>query len=509
MKKRNMILRFCSIICLICTLMACTQVCTEWSECYEIENISLPEGVAAEVGGIDLLDDGRLVFVFNRGEVYFYSPDTEEWSRFAEGLHNPLGVYAESADEIYVTQYPEITRLRDTNGDGRANRYETVNNQFGMSGNYHEFHFGLVRDEDNNFYSTLNVASNGAGVRYETRGEINPDGRQGRMFSAAPYRGWVIKTTPDGKLEPFASGFRSPNGILLNSEGNLYVTDNEGDWIGTSVIHQVEKEKFYGHPISLAWEEGWDKGVVADYDSTYFDNRRVMPAAEFPHGDLSNSPTQPLEDTTDGAFGPFSGQILIGEMNHPHLIRVMLEEVNGVTQGAAVKFHDSHGLDQGNNRMVFDHEGNLWMGQTHRERNWTGSTGIQKISWTGKIPMEVELVGLTEQGFRVRFARPVESEKLPRKADFLIERYYYRYEASYGSPKLGIEEVTASNMRITDDRNEIQFDIEDLEPGYIYEMNFSEIKSTDGVNVMHPAVMYTLHQLKFKSDEVSENIDLN
>lgn len=240
MKETNMILRACSIVCMIYTLMACTQICTEWSECYEIENISPPEGVVAEVGGIDLLDDGRLVFVFNRGEVYFYSPNTEEWSRFAEGLHNPLGVYAESAEKIYVTQYPEITRLRDTNGDGRANRYETVNNQFGMSGNYHEFHFGLVMDDDNNFYSTLNIASNGAGVRYETRGEINPDGRLGRMFSAVPYRGWVIKTTPDGNLEPFASGFRSPNGILFNSEGNLYVTDNEGDWIGTSRVHQIE-----------------------------------------------------------------------------------------------------------------------------------------------------------------------------------------------------------------------------------------------------------------------------
>lgn len=476
-------------------MIACTQVCTEWEECYEIEEIEPPEGVLPEVGGIDLLDDGRLVFVFNRGEVYIYSPEVNEWSRFAEGLHNPLGVYAQSPDEIYITQYPEITRLRDTNGDGRANRYETVNNQFGMSGNYHEFHFGLVKDDNQNLYSSLNIASNGAGVRYETRGEINPDGREGRMFSAVPYRGWIIKTTPDGEMVPFAPGFRSPNGILLDSSGKFFVTDNEGDWIGTSVLHHVEEGKFYGHPLSLAWEEGWEKGVVVDYDHDYFDQRRELPAVELPHGDLSNSPTQPIEITNETAFGPFEGQILMGEMNHPHLIRVMPDEVGGIIQGAAVKFHEENGLDQGNNRMVFDRNGVLWTGQTHRERNWTGSTGIQKIRWTGKVPMEVKKMKLQEDGFLVRFTRPVKPETIPETENFRIERYRYRYDEPYGSPQLDNQQLRASGLRVLSGNQEVEVRLENLEPGFIYEMDFSEIESTDGVTVMHPEVIYTLQVL--------------
>lgn len=109
--------------------------------------------------------------------------------------------------------------------------------------------------------------------------------------------------------------------------------------------------------------------------------------------------------------------------------------------------------------------------------------------------MEVEHVQLTERGFRVRFTRPVDTNILSKDGDFLIERYYYRYDASYGSPKLGVEAEAASNMRIMGDGNEIQFEIERLEPGYIYEMDFSEIENTNRVKIMNPNVAYTLQQL--------------
>ena len=39
-------------------------------------------------------------------------------------------------------QRPELTRVKDTDGDGTADEYETVFDGFGMSGNYHEFAFG-------------------------------------------------------------------------------------------------------------------------------------------------------------------------------------------------------------------------------------------------------------------------------------------------------------------------------------------------------------------------------
>ena len=43
---------------------------------------------------------------------------------------------------VYCVQRGELTRLIDTDGDDRADRYETVCDSWGVSGNYHEFAFG-------------------------------------------------------------------------------------------------------------------------------------------------------------------------------------------------------------------------------------------------------------------------------------------------------------------------------------------------------------------------------
>src|SRR5439155_11274889 len=99
---------------------------------------------------------------------------------------------------------------------------------FGITGNYHEFAFGPVIDKEGNFFIALNCGSSGAGIRYEVRGKYSPmSAKPARMYSAVPWRGWVVKITPEGKLIPWASGFRSPNGLGFDADWNLYVPDNQ------------------------------------------------------------------------------------------------------------------------------------------------------------------------------------------------------------------------------------------------------------------------------------------
>ena len=66
---------------------------------------------------------------------------TKKWSLFAEGLHNPLGLFAVSNNQFIIVQRPELTRITDLDGDGKADFYECLSDDFGMSGNYHEFNF--------------------------------------------------------------------------------------------------------------------------------------------------------------------------------------------------------------------------------------------------------------------------------------------------------------------------------------------------------------------------------
>jgi hypothetical protein len=52
-----------------------------------------------------------------------------------------------------ISQRPEVTRVSDTDGDGKADFYQVMSDEFGMSGNYHEFHFTPVKDKEETTFS--------------------------------------------------------------------------------------------------------------------------------------------------------------------------------------------------------------------------------------------------------------------------------------------------------------------------------------------------------------------
>ena len=137
-------------------------------------------------------------------------------------------------------------------------------------------------------------------------------------------------------MEPFACGFRSPNGLVVDDQNRLFATDNQGDWVGTSKLYEVKKDHFYGHPASLLWREGWNRGDPSQIPIEELNEMRTEGCVLFPHGIIAASPTQPVFDRTNGEFGPFGGQMFVGEMNQERIVRVMLEEVGGQLQGACV-----------------------------------------------------------------------------------------------------------------------------------------------------------------------------
>lgn len=457
---------------------------------YSIENIEMPKDVYPEVGGLDIMPNGNLVACFHRGEVMIYDVKSKEWQLFAEGLHDPLGISAINDHEIMVMQRPELTRLSDVDKNGTAEEYLTVTDEFGLSGNYCEFGYGPVKDARGNLYVSLNTASNGAGIWNEQRGEFNELGRPGRMYSAVPYRGWVMKLTPEGILKPYAMGFRSPNGIGLDHEGNLFVTDNQGDWLGTSKMYHVEQDNFYGHASSLVWKEGWDVDPLTLPVST-LDSMRTKAAILFPHNTFSNSPTQMLS-VPEGKFGPYGGQLLVGEMNYPKLIRVMLEKVNGSFQGACINFLDSLGISKGNHRMVFSPDGeSLYVGKT--AYTWVGGKGIQKINYNGGTPMDILNMNVMKGGFRLMFTRPLAAGMGDAPEDYEFVRYYYEYHRNYGSLKTDLQPVSIKSVNISDDRKEVSLQMEEMIPGYVYDLKIDSLACEKGVPLINRRIYYTLN----------------
>ena len=485
-----------------------------WEEHYEIESIVLPAGVDPQIGGLDVDDDGRLVACFHRGEVMIYEEESQTWSLFATGLHEPLGLYAEDDGSVFVVQRGELTRLVDTDGDGSADLYETVCSDWGMAGNYHEFAFGLVKDSKGNFYVGLGTASNGAGVRKEVRGEWNDAGglthdrfhtedrkewaekkdAVPRMYARVPYRGCIVQITPGSRTaKVYATGFRTPNGLYIDGNDQLWMSDNQGDWVGASKLHKVRPGKFHGHAASLLWGENPPDVTPAFLPAEELDARRVKAAALLPSGDCGNSITQiqPLLSSL-APVRKDNDLLLIGEMNRARLPLYFPDEVKGQPQGAVTHFYDSSGLGTGNNRLVYTDDGkSLYVGKTHL--SWPGSEGLKKITYKGNPYLMVQSFKLHPKGFEVTFNGRVQNTK--RIQDYRIESYEILYHAQYGSPKEDLRDETVVHVDNKGGRIIVELK-EAPQAGRVYDLTFpSLLRSEELGSLSSHRYWYTAHKV--------------
>ncbi len=468
---------------------------------YRVEELSMPKGVAPEIGGLDFTPSGRLAVVTRRSGIWMWTPQSDpakgEWKAFSsQTLHNPNGVLVVSDREMLVSQMPELTRIRDTNGDGEADEYVCVT-PFNLSGAYHEVTAGPVPDGKGGYFVALNTASHSGFTFEHPRGQFSEVGRRGRNFSSVPYRGWVVRIDAQGRMEPWAKGFRSPNGIGMDASGRVWVTDNQGDFRSTNPLYHVEKGRFYGHPSSLVWDPEY---VAVDpsrdplkQPMAELDGARVPAAVAFPYG-FSRSPAQPLLDTTGGKFGPFAGQMLVADAAAPRIIRVMLEEVGGVWQGACADFYSENGLRNGSNRLVFSPSGGeLYVGQTMRE--WAGAMeGLQRIVYDGSKVFEVLQMRIRPGGFELVFTEPVDPGCAEQPEDFATETYWYEYASSYGGPEKEARREKPSAVRWSPDRRSVFLGFDAMSAQRVYRVTVSGARS-GGRDLGHSMLAYTVNRL--------------
>ena len=135
----------------------------------------------------------------------------------------------------------------------------------------------------------------------------------------------------------------------------------------------MKKDAFYGNPSSLIFEKDWNnrdpKNVpLEELDKTPRTARDHLPLR--PHGP---EPFAARWDTTAGKFGPFAGQVFVGDMTIPIVMRVTLEKVDGEYQGACYPFMKREEL-RGANRIIFAPDGSH-VRRPHRPRLGQGDAG--------------------------------------------------------------------------------------------------------------------------------------
>ncbi|SEG42679.1 plastocyanin/azurin family copper-binding protein [Algoriphagus boritolerans] len=459
---------------------------------YSIVDIPIPDGIELEVGGLAITPDGSLGVSTRRGEVWIienpYMEGTRipHFNRFAYGLHEPLGL-AFHKGSFYSTQRSEITKLTDINADGRADAYETVVS-WPLSGNYHEYSYGPLFTPGGDMLITLNLGWIGHGA------------------SLAKWRGWMMRVSPDGKMIPIASGMRSPAGFGYNAEGDVFYGENQGDWVGSGRITHVALGDFVGNPEGLKWShlEGSPvKLKPEDIPDTGEPMSKVAadipgfktPAVWLPHGLMGISTSDILLEKTDGRFGPFSGQLFVGDQGHSKIFRVYLEKVNDVYQGAAFPFRE--GFSSGILRMVWGNDGSMFVGMTSRGWGSTGKApfGLQRLIWTGKVPFEIKSINARPDGFELEFTLPVEKSAAEDLASYKTSNFNYKYHHEYGSPVIELEELSVKSAIVSENGLKVRLVVDGLKEGYIHEITATGIKSKEGMDLLHATGYYTLNQI--------------
>ncbi|MEM7262775.1 MAG: hypothetical protein AAF488_12350 [Planctomycetota bacterium] len=487
---------WCAVVCaflLGATAVGAEEVGARWGtaarerEYYRIVSLPIPEGLVIEAGAFANHPDGRLVVGTRRGEIYFVAGHADakpepSFHLFASGLDEIFGL-AFRAGKLYVTQSCELTRVLDTDDDGRADRFEVVSDAWGYE-NYHEYAFGSEFDRDGNIYVALGLSAS--------------------YYSRALYRGWVLQVTPDGKTVPYASGTRSPGGIDENEHGALFYIESQGPWNSACSLKAVQRGGFMGHPVSYNWypyaPELGPPPPEPKSGSRLIDESARIPALDpyavvFPYIRMGRSISAFTVDRSEGKFGPFAGQMFLGDYTLSIVMRATTERVNGVWQGACYPFRE--GLSTGILDTHFTAAGQMICGGTNRGWPVRGIEpfALERLEWTGKMPFEIERITIEPDGFRVRFTKAVDTATGSDPASYQVSTFTHIYHGAYGGPEVDRTEPQVKAVELAEDGLSAKLALDKLRRGHVHEFDLGELRDRQGEPLLHRHAYYTVNEI--------------
>lgn len=466
---------------------------------YRWINIPIPEGIVLEAGGITELPGQKIAVSTRRGDIFTIegafddTPEKVQFTKFAGGLHEVLGLSLEKDGWLYATQRCELSRLKDGDGDGKTDLVETISDGWEITGDYHEYAFGSPFDKNGHAWVVLCLT--------------------GSFNSNCQYRGWCLRIDKEGNVIPTCSGIRSPGGIGFNAEGDVFYTDNQGPWNGTCSLKWLRPGSFQGHPAGNRW---YDLPAVKQHMGAKpkepKSGSRIMteakkipeyepPAVLFPYNKMGKSAAGIACDLTKGKFGPFTGQLMVSDQSYSTIMRCCLEKVEGHYQGACFLLRE--GGASGNLVLEFARDGSLLVGGTNR--GW-GSRGrkpfaLERLVWTGKTPFEVHEMRAKPDGFELTFTEPVDPASARNPASYKLQTYTYIFQSSYGSPEVDHTEPTIKEIHVAEDGKSARLVVDGLKEGHVHELHMAGVRSQKGLPLLHNVGYYTLNYIPKTKDE--------
>lgn len=378
---------------------------------------------------------------------------------YAHGLfQDALSMLAED-DGLYVLHRRNLTKVIDTNNDGFAERLERVAAlPHGVADTY-DYAYGLARDGKGRFVFGYAPYSN----------------------ATMPGSGGALRLTPGKPPEEVAYGMRNPLGWSAGPNGDVFYTDNQGEWVAANKLAPVVEGQFFGFPNrSQPQHASKPRGKTAIW-------------VPYSWGRSINGVTY---DQTNGKFGPFAGQFFMAElMFGGAIVRADVEKVNGIYQGACFPFW-GEGL-MGPVTLAFDPRGRLYVGGI-TEPGWMAQPdrgALYAIDYTGELPFEMKTIRVTPNGFRVVFTRPVSADSASKLSSWKVESYRYEYTGSYGSPELDRTAVKVEQVKLAADGLSAELITAPLVVDRVYMISAGGVRSGSGEALVHPSGAYTLNEV--------------
>lgn len=514
-------------VCCLMMLNAAAQDDPQEEDYFKIVPVHTPQDALLEVGGLTMMPDGDLALCTRRGDIFIVENPTGNrpyFRKFASGLHEVLGLVYRNGS-FYCVQRGELTKITDTNHDGKGDVFETIY-AWPLSGNYHEYSYGPQIAPDGSFFVTTNI------------GFFSGESWRGR--SAVPWRGWALKISEDGHMEPWATGMRSPCGLGI-IDGELFYTENQGEYMASGGLWHVAKGDFMGNPAGLDWAGEPNSPVkvrpgdvhavvdprrIKDSEGKYVRPQNIaeekvvtladvkkkipslrLPAVWLPYGYLGISTSEPIV-IPQGMFGPFEGQVLVGDQGMSIISRVFMEKVNGEYQGVAFPFRS--GFNSGVLRMTWARDGSLFVGETRRGWGSSGDAdqGLERLVWNHEIPFEMKTVSAMPDGFEITFTKPADPATAGDLASYSVQSFIYKYHPVYGSPPVNTEKCNVTGVKLSEDGMKARIVVDNLRPGYIHTLSLQGIREKEKSHtLLHPVAWYTLNNIpegrKLTAAEVS------
>jgi hypothetical protein len=301
-----------------------------------------------------------------------------------------------------------------------------------------------------------------------------------------------------------AAGLRSPCGLGTNLDGEMFVTDQQGTWVAATPIHHLRKGVFYTNQESLGTLKHPESPVkvagALPKDCSYAEAVKAAPvmapaAVWLPYNKMGRSGTDIQVIDQGGKFGPFDGQLLVGEFTNSAVNRVFLEKVGGEYQGACFPFLS--GFPAAVVRLAFAPDGSLFVGMTNRGWSSLGnrSYGLVRVRQKGEVAFAVKEMRAKPDGFELVFTEPVEAKSAGDLKSYSMERFTYLYSGAYGSEEIEKAGCVIEGAEVAADGMSVRLKVGGMKELFVHELHLDGVRAKSGEGLLYPVGYYTLNRL--------------